>query len=447
MAQATNSSVWRSHKVFASDVHSAFHIPPMPDGYSDLLCANPDAEHRADDVEGHTESGVHHPDLSFMPWHSDTNITLGLWEHQVDKLGITSWESKRAAKLLSDRLLTDTEAEVEMGSRAMARYITLANLFDRIRFIAVFIGGTDAGSDMVGCRRKIMDKLCFDLFSWVLWVFCLQHQLHLMAKRQLARAGDYFSIMAKVSNCWRAPYQGPRIFQTWAKKYGVERAKQVASALPPRALSGRFGHTQLLEKFCFRCTREQLSWVFKNVWSYADLGTAEVPSTFVDDANQPENYHDMVGRWRTEAIAGVSSDLHWRKMGMSSLTRAPADHCMSWLQKQAPKTNKFKCDFGDLLGDKRISCMQKLIYKKADKFMTEYSDLLTDAAYADATIWGKVWDHMPASASSDDWEEARAECVLYTVEAAADFFKRIVEPLLTGILVFLWHAGVAVVAP
>ena len=68
----------------------------------------------------------------------------------------------------------------------------------------------------------------------VIWIFCLQHQVHLMVKQQLKRMPELFSNCAKIVNTWRSTGISVVVFQAWKDLFGLDRAKKAVGALPPR---------------------------------------------------------------------------------------------------------------------------------------------------------------------------------------------------------------------
>jgi hypothetical protein len=74
----------------------------------------------------------------------------------------------------------------------------------------------------------------------------------------------HYPSLARVVNCWRASGNARKISHKWVELYGRSPTR-----LPPRALKGRWGSVDSLEKFLLEdCGSEQLPDVFEK----ADAG-------------------------------------------------------------------------------------------------------------------------------------------------------------------------------
>ena len=118
--------------------------------------------------------------------------------------------------------------------------------------------------------KKLVEAAVRDLcFVWVIWTFCLVHQIHLIAKRALRKQGRFYSKVAKMSNCWRAPSRSSKIYKAWQRlppELGPERAKKVAGKLPPKAIQGRFGAVYKTVAHFLFAGKRSLEFVFKDVF-------------------------------------------------------------------------------------------------------------------------------------------------------------------------------------
>eukprot|EP00969_Alexandrium_andersonii_P169283 7483394-Alexandrium_andersonii.AAC.1 len=73
--------------------------------------------------------------------------------------------------------------------------------------------------------------------------------------------------------CRRAPHHASRIYKAWAAHRGVERADSVAKSLPPRALKGRWGSIDAVERKLLLAGKHDL----ELVWAEALVSKASKP--------------------------------------------------------------------------------------------------------------------------------------------------------------------------
>ena len=69
-----------------------------------------------------------------------------------------------------------------------------------------------------------------------------------------------------MSNSWRSPASGAKIFQAWARLFGKDRALKVAGRLPPKVLKGRFGAIHKVEDFYKRAGKRETEAVYREVF-------------------------------------------------------------------------------------------------------------------------------------------------------------------------------------
>ncbi len=84
-------------------------------------------------------------------------------------------------------------------------------------------------------KQDTDDMLC--VFYARMW--CLLHQLALMVKSQLELLGQHFSNVAKFIHIWRSPHLSKKIYDSWRRLRGPDRAKAVCGRLPPKPLKGQ----------------------------------------------------------------------------------------------------------------------------------------------------------------------------------------------------------------
>ena len=323
--QATNSSSWRSFKLFASEALSVFCTPKLPESLAAKLgIAGIDSTDMSD--ISNVECGqLAYPDITWVPPHCNTKTSRALWEHQLSKLGLDVWSDR----LRCHELLRTGQQDDSPGA---CRARGLRSLHGVLRHVCVYIVGTDAGADQVGVRNQVETELSGDLSTWIVWTVCLQHQMHLLTKRQLSSLSTYFSNMAKCSNCWRAPGNAAEIFRTWVRLFGLKRAKETARNLPPRVLKGRFGAIHKVESLSLEAGMSETSQVFTAVLSGKET---KLNSDILTEDADGEDFRAKVGRWRRDAIAAASDSSFWITMCLAHITRGPSMHLTYWLEKEA----------------------------------------------------------------------------------------------------------------
>jgi len=304
--QATNSSSWRSFKLFACESWSLFWLPKLPEALAVRLGIP--REELVHDIQ---ESKQTFPDLTWVPPHCTAQVSKEMWEHQMHKVGLHTWATKASARqeaMAAAVALVPVDACRPPLSPEAWRWqqMQLDCLKGRFTHVSMYLGGTDAGPDQTGTAKLVTKEVADDPYVWVVWVFCVQHQLHLMVKRQLARVAKFFSSLAKMSNTWRSPNAAAAIFRSWAHKFGLDRAREVAIRLPPRVLRGRFGAIHNVGKFFIKATRPETAFVFKDVFD-PESEERLAPDLLVEDADG-ESYQSKIGRWRKDAVQAVRQD-------------------------------------------------------------------------------------------------------------------------------------------
>ncbi len=131
------------------------------------------------------------------------------------------------------------------------------------RHVSVYTISTDAGPDEAKFGQLVDVELSPHLLCWVIRLFCLQHQIHLIVLKQLVRLGDYWSKLATAVNTWRSPHTTARLHAVWSRLHGPQRAKAVFRRLPPRPLRGRWGCVSACEDHFLRAGYSETSAVLR----------------------------------------------------------------------------------------------------------------------------------------------------------------------------------------
>ena len=290
-------------------------------------------------------------DLSWVPNHCLAVQTGLLWEHQLRKQGIKCWTDyienmkKRNVSEMNTAwappVQTPPSATHMELWHAQCQQIAMLEAHTRCRHgspymhVSIWLACTDAGPDQARLSRDVANDLSEHKSAWVTWTCCLIHQLHLMIKRQLARAtSTFFSDLAKMCNVWRAPHNAVAIYDAWRDLYSPARAKQVAHKLPPKLLRGRFGSLDRVSQFFLNATMVETATVYRHVFVAAAHEKLPDPEKFRQDEDE-EDYRAKLTRWKRDAVAAAGSFSHWRKTIMLHAARRPAMRLMYWFEKQA----------------------------------------------------------------------------------------------------------------
>ena len=111
------------------------------------------------------------------------------------------------------------------------------------KHLKLFLFTSDQGPDQKGYDKLIGQEIRPMTFVAKLRWWCSRHNAHLMIKKPLQRymKGNFFRIIAKLVNTWRAPNVAAKLYKLWKRKFGKARADYVCRRLPPRPLRGRWG--------------------------------------------------------------------------------------------------------------------------------------------------------------------------------------------------------------
>ena len=422
--------------MFSSDCWSAYYVPQLPDAFRDVLGLND-----ANNAEGSEMTDwIHcHPDLCWVPHKCDGAMSKRLWEYQLRSQGLEIWadrvKSRHGALAYLSRGGSHGD-DPTLPDPTVAKHVHFKGMESKAVHIQVVAVTTDAGPDQVAARNLVQAELAEDIYSWVFWGCCFLHQVHLMVKRQLTRCPSFFSDMAKMSNVWRSAGTAVQIFNAWKHLFGKARADRVASSLPPRVLTGRFGALERVSQFFSRATQRETAAVFEDVFLHALVTPARKRSVLVHDLDE-EDYSVKLGRWKRGALEAARDLAHWRLMYILTAARGPAMHLMNFLQKEASSAKVFRANVTYPHDTDLLSTLQKLVYTEAARFRREFDALFSDEAYEDPNLWGLVWQH---NADDNDIPQIRGLCTLFALEMAADYIMRICDLLQKLEYQILWFA-------
>ena len=305
-------------------------------------------------------------------------------------------------------------------------------LNDACKHTRIYTMVTDDGPDQKGCEKLVVKSMKDNPASLFCRFKCLLHQLHLIVGKQLKRLNPlgYYSKIAKIINVWRSCGTPRKIFRAYSAMHGEQRAKEVASRLPPRALRGRWGSITAAEEFLLKCGHAELPAIFCNaVGEHEGHGEDDAQEALVVDLSSVEVcdvdsavYRQVMGRWRRESIAAVRSNDFWIVLSIANTTKRPIDHFMRWLMS----TSDVKSDTDDMECVTAVSAsagkLAPLLFGKLDSFLAEFSDHILDA---EGAHWN-VFRALVASGRSEQSESDWVACLVGTaLEIAAELHRRV----------------------
>ena len=148
-----------------------------------------------------------------------------------------------------------------------------------------------------------------------------------------------------------------------------------------------------------------------------------------------------VGRWVRDTLFNSNDADHWIDTIIANTTRLPCHHLFVWLQKESSKVHDLRqtCVRGNVSAADAStsdaiearsswSTLQHLVYYKSTEFENDYAKLFAQESLLDASMWGRLRDHIPGSSfdgSDRSIGKLMEKCVLFALEGACDYHKRI----------------------
>lgn len=133
-----------------------------------------------------------------------------------------------------------------------------------------------------------------------------------------------------------------------------------------------------------------------------------------------EDYSVRMGRWTSETVETLSSDAFWGDLFVSHCSRQPLDHLQHWLQK--PIYN----------ADRPVPNLVAFVCSKASAFEEEF------AAYVDDSAYNHVWSGLLDAIGHRDVPYWIGRAVQITLEAAADYKRRLLIPARRYPFLLMW---------
>ena len=184
-------------------------------------------------------------------------------------------------------------------------------------------------------KRNVCEELAGVVCVLVIWTWCLAHQAHLMISRQLNRLEGHFASLARKTNACRIG-NAAKFFAAWKRLFGLDRAKEVASRLPPRPLKGRWGSVHANASHWLKCGKEQLCMVWEEVFPPKPVASKRRKKDGNDDDTDddgPEAFQRRKSKWERLSWRDVHDDEHWIRMSAAHAARGPTMVFTFWLQK------------------------------------------------------------------------------------------------------------------
>ncbi len=352
------------------------------------------------------------PDVQKLPEHSTAESARALYIRQLRNVGISTWDQPdwgRAA-----------ESEDAWITQADASYL----------HITVWLFTSDGGPDQMACMKDVAVEVDNYLTTWLIHTWCIEHVIHLMAKKNVCRAGkSYWATLAKVTHTWRSPNNPKKLYRTYSVKFGKDRADSVALTIPQRPISGRWGVVSATEFTVLRCQPSEFPEVFKSAFLASLLGETRDRVMQIGEVDESsEDYTAKCNRWAREASADLDNIDFWRLMNVAHMSRAPAMHLQNWLQK----------------ADAHVQLpMLELVGWKAHDITRAWDDLISDAEMNNA--WG---DFLQTFGDPDDPDSSLstwiATAVLFVMEIRCGYQRRILQrtdSMPFQLALFVWEAA------
>ncbi|CAK0896888.1 unnamed protein product, partial [Prorocentrum cordatum] len=382
-----------------------------------------------------SEARMGWPDLAIVPEHATGVEAVELLARAAAGLGMESWQVKFG------QYQNPTKGSVaEMITELRKRGMT---------YPLVYIFGTDQGGDQQKACRLIEKAVASDCNILVFWNWCLAHQCHLVVKRQLARLdAEYFSTLAKLTNCWRSAGNPARLRRAWTQWVSAARAVEVTARLPQRPLTGRWGSVFENERHWLSCGQADLKLTYTEALvkhhrrveaamakasgsgkgkgggrrggckgggrSAEGKGGRGAPAPVnPEDPDNEETYREKLGRWLKDVMEAIDDPIFWLKLHIAHYAKQPIMRLCHWLQTQAKLRRE---RLVARLPPPDRSPMQVLVTEKAGEIAELYDKLLDSVAMRDA---------VNGYSTSDTRARWRSEAVLLIIEGGADFQMRV----------------------
>ena len=154
---------------------------------------------------------------------------------------------------------------------------------------------------------------------------------------KLDRAYTYWSMLAKIMNCWRE--RASNIYEEWlalahAGKCTVVQAVQCAGRVAPRPLVGRWGSASRCELFLLKCDVSLLCLVWQHVYQSPQKPVHQREGGLDElAADEQRAYQEKIGKWARESTQGLSDPCFWLVLRLSKILKEPLDHFLHILMQ------------------------------------------------------------------------------------------------------------------
>ena len=186
MGDSANSAVAHQHKAHVLKIESTWKQIFFPDG----VHANHETE---------VDNIIIYPDIAKAPASCTGTVQRAMWLNQMAQVGLPAW-----------------------GDSVTASVQTEDATFKHVR---IWVFNSDGGKGLLYVAKVAQVELADKPLEWVLHKPCYEHGIHRIILKQLQRKTKYWSVLAKIVNCWRSQGAKQLLSEAWATLTDEQRAK------------------------------------------------------------------------------------------------------------------------------------------------------------------------------------------------------------------------------
>ena len=317
------------------------------------------------------------------------------------------------------------------------------------RRVTAYLFGLDAGPDNQGMMRRILArvKMIPQIFIWV--SFCIFHQCHLIVKYLLktlenfewpekyALPKGYFSMLGTLANTWRSTGNPTKIQNAASSVHDDSVMLKFFKNIPGRALKGRWGSIESIEKIIF-LARSYIGAVMEKAFKQKPKAKAKGNSKAkskpnskakarAKDIDDEDNYEEKLRMYRETTVMASNSVVFKLMVSISHIAKIALTKFFAWHMKQVKLHNE-KLKAASEKGEKYLgpTPMSKIVTYKADEVADELSAMLHHSARKDPTLFGAVLADI-SEESAELKESATRLYVLLVTQSACSWKFRVVS--------------------
>ena len=147
-----------------------------------------------------------------------------------------------------------------------------------------YLFAVDQGADQGGCDGLMDSDVSGTLLVFKMRSGCLRRVLNLICRTTLVRVDSkvHFTMTFTIANTWRSARSPKKIFKSYVRLFGYERARSVAATLTQRALRSRWGFVFEKRGMLIECG-DKLKSVWEDAFPATGLGGRARRATLVAD--------------------------------------------------------------------------------------------------------------------------------------------------------------------